>query len=176
MTIKNDWLTVGKLVSPQGLKGEIRVNPSSDFPERFTKPGKRWLQESQEKPEEVELTTGRQLPGKSLYILRFEGINDRSSAESLVGKKLLVPSDSRPNLAKDEFHLMDLVGLEAKLIESEAAIGTIVGLIDAGHDLLEIESINGGKILVPFVKAIVPEVNIQEGWVKLSPPPGLLEL
>ena len=41
-----EWLTVGKLVAPQGLRGKIRIKPSTDFPERFTKPGKRWIQKN----------------------------------------------------------------------------------------------------------------------------------
>ena len=176
MTMKQDWFTVGKLVSAQGLKGELRVNPTSDFPERFTEPGKRWLQKDHEEPEAIELVSGRQLSGKSLYIIRFAGIKDRSAAESLIGKKLLVPSHSRPNLAKGEFHLMDLVGLEAKLVKDETSIGIITGLINAGNDLLEIDLKNGKRVLVPFVQAIVPEIDIQKGWAKLSPPPGLLEL
>ena len=54
-SIDNFWLNIGKLVAAQGLRGEIRVNPSSDFSERFTKPGKRWLQEKGKEPQEVEL-------------------------------------------------------------------------------------------------------------------------
>ena len=56
------WLTVGKLVAPQGLHGEIRIKPYSDFPERFTQPGKRWIQEkAQSEPLEIELISGKKL-------------------------------------------------------------------------------------------------------------------
>ncbi len=176
MAMNQEWLTVGKIVSAQGLKGEIRVNPSSDFPERFTNSGKRWLQHNHEEPHEIELVSGRAMPGKNLYIVRFAGVDDRNSAEALIGKKLLVPSNSRPNLQEDEFHLMDLVGLEAKLVDNDDSIGKVVGLASAGNDLLEIEKNNGKKILVPFVKEIVPQINIKERWLKVSPPPGLLDL
>ena len=174
--IEEEWLTVGKLVAAQGLRGEVRVNPQSDFPERFTKPGKRWLQSQNEPPAKMELLSGRQLPGKSIYIIRFKGITDRVNAESLIGKKLLVPSKHRPQMSNEEFHLLDLIGLEARLMSDGPSIGHVTNLTRAGNDLLELELIEGKKILVPFVKAIVPEVNIHEGWLLVTPPPGLLDL
>ena len=168
-------MTIGKLVAPQGLHGEIRINPSSDFPERFTLKGRRWIQKTHEEPKPIELISGRQLPGKNLYVVRFKEVNDRTSAEALIGNKLLVPSNSRPKLNEGEFHYFDLIGLNAKLNEGENFIGKVTDLIHYGNDLLEIELFTGGKVLVPFVKDIVPEVNIKGGWIKLTPPPGLFE-
>ncbi|MCP4828556.1 MAG: ribosome maturation factor RimM, partial [Proteobacteria bacterium] len=89
----DDWLPVGTLVGAQGLKGELRLNPASDFPERFTEPGARWLQAKGSAPKEVELLEGRQLPGKSLYVVRLKGVNNRASAEALVGCTVLVPAE-----------------------------------------------------------------------------------
>ncbi len=176
MANNNSWLTVGKLVSPQGLKGELRVKPLSEFPERFTKPGKRWLQDKQEVPKEVKLLNGRLLPGKEIYIVRFAGIDNRSEAELIIGQNLVVPSSNRPQLKKGEFHFLDLVGLEARLDHNGPGIGQVVNLTNAGNDLLEVKLIEGRKILIPFVKAIVPEINVKEGWLLVTPPPGLLEL
>ena len=177
MAENDDWLGVGKIVGVQGLQGELRVNPSSDFPERFTVPGPRWLRSRQGgEPSEIQLKKGRQLPGKSLFVVRFEGVDNRSAAETLVGKELLVPADDRPELAEGEFHLLDLVGLEARLTADAPAIGTVSDLISGGNDLLEITTSDGRKLLIPFVEAIVPEVKLKEGWLLLTPPPGLLEL
>ena len=58
----DEWLPVGQLVGAQGLRGELRLNPASDFPERFTEPGPRWLQVKGSAPKEVELLEGRQDP------------------------------------------------------------------------------------------------------------------
>ena len=82
----------------------------------------------------------------------------------------------RPELEEGEFHLLDLVGLEARLSCEAEAIGTVTDLISGGNDLLEITRPDGRKLLVPFVEAIVPDVHLQEGWILLTPPPGLLEL
>ena len=171
-----EWLPVGQLVGAQGLRGELRLNPASDFPERFTEPGPRWLQAKGSPLKEVELLEGRQLPGKSIYVVRLKGVNNRASAEALVGNTVVVPAADRPELAEGEFHLLDLVGLEARLAGSDEPIGTVSNLISGGNDLLEIKLNNGRTVLVPFVEAIVPEVQLEEGWLLLTPPPGLLEL
>ena len=182
MADEQELLVVGRLVAAQGLRGELRVNPLSDFPERFTRPGPRWLQARQGEPRAVTLLSGRQLPGKELFVIRLEGVNDRSGAEALVGQELLVPAADRPRLARGEFHLLDLVGLEVRLLEGGEAtpgrcIGTVKDLIHAGNDLLEVELSNGGAPLwIPFVDAIVPEVRLEEGWIGITPPPGLLDL
>ena len=55
MIEKDKWMSIGEIVAPQGLKGDVRIKPSSDFPERYTKPGKRWIQKNNELPTEIQL-------------------------------------------------------------------------------------------------------------------------
>jgi len=98
MIEKDKWMSIGEIVAPQGLKGDIRIKPSSDFPERFTKPGKRWIQKDKEFPTEIKLIKGTLIPGKSIYIISIEGVSDRSSAEEIVGWNLVVPLNSRPDM------------------------------------------------------------------------------
>ena len=176
MTKESAWLNVGTIVSPQGLEGKIRLNPASDFPERFTVPGNRWLQKDEESPRKVKLVSGHQIPGKSIFIVKFSGINDRNSAELLVGHKMLVRESDRPKMTKNEFHFLDLLGLEARLSNLSSSIGEVTNLTTGGNELLEIKLLDGKKVLIPFVKEIIPEVNIKEGWLLLNPPPGLLDL
>jgi 16S rRNA processing protein RimM len=178
----DEWLMVGKVVAAQGLRGELRVVPRSDFPERFTAPGPRWLRLKQMEPRPVNLEAGRQLPGKELFVVRLAGIDSREAAEALVGQELLVRGDDRPELAEGEFHLSDLVGLQVRMEADGRSIGTVVDLLSAGNDLLEVElkaegpgEGQGRRVLVPFVEAIVPTVNLSEGWLGLTPPPGLLD-
>ncbi len=175
-----DLLVVGRFVAAQGLRGELRLLPLSDFPERFTDPGPRWLTCPGQPPRPVDLLAGRRLPGRELFVVRLAGIEERSAAEALVGAELLVPSADRPPLRPGEFHLLDLVGLEVRLLpETDPAappIGTVSDLVHAGNDLLEVELRGGRRLLIPFVEAIVPVVNLAEGWIGLTPPPGLLEL
>ncbi|MBC1261216.1 ribosome maturation factor RimM [Synechococcus sp. BSF8S] len=171
------WLVVGKVVAAQGLQGELRVLPRTDFPERFTRAGRRWLRRSQESPRAVRLLSGRQLPGRELFVVRLEGVGTREEAEALVHHDLLVEAGDRPRLQEGEFHLLDLQGLQVRLAPRGEVIGTVVDLIHAGNDLLEVE-LSGEparRALIPFVEAIVPRVDIAGGWLEITPPPGLLD-
>ena len=190
------WLEIGKIVAPQGMKGELRVYPSTDFPERFEVAGVRWLlRPNATEPEEVELIKGRFLEGKNLYVIQLGGVKYRDEAEELRGCKLLVPESDRPQLGEDEYHLMDLVGLPVFMQEDGKFIGTVVDLINAGNDLLEVrlgkkdklegeegdEGVeskiqNSKNVLIPFVKEIVPVVDLEAGRIEITPPIGLLEI
>ena len=176
MKEKDKWMCIGKIVAPQGLTGDIRIKPSSDFPERFTKPGTRWIQKTNELPTEIKLIKGTPIPGKSIYVLSIEGVSNRNSAEKIVGWNLVIPVNSRPNLNDDEYHYFDLIGLEVRRGAKKTLIGYVTDLIKGGNDLLEIELVEGKKVLVPFVKEIVPEIEIKEKWLRINPPHGLFEL
>ena len=168
-------IEVGLVVAAQGIKGELRVLSSSDFPERFLEPGPRWLRKADEPPQAVELLRGRCLHRKGLYGIRLKGIETRTQAEALVKHCLLADGTTRPAMAGGEFHLLDLEGLEVRLDPAGPALGTVLDLLHGGNDLLEIRLFHGKQsVLVPFVEAIVPQVHIAEGWILLCPPPGLL--
>ncbi|MUG94866.1 ribosome maturation factor RimM [Scytonema sp. UIC 10036] len=183
------WIEIGTIVAPQGLSGEVRVRSNSDFPERFEVPGKRWLWcPGQIEPQPVELIAGRNVEGKNLYVVKLAGVSDRNRAEELRGYKLLVLESDRPQLADDEYHVLDLIGLSVYLQESGEFVGTVVDLLSAGHDLLEVQlhtSPDKGQrtkdkgqktVLIPFVTAIVPIVDLEAGRVEITPPLGLLEI
>lgn len=177
MSVAPSLVDVGLVVAPQGIKGELRVLPCSDFAERFLKPGPRWLQKLDEPPRAVELLGGRCLPRKGLYGIRLRGIETRNQAEALMQHRLLADGSTRPAMAAGEFHLLDLEGLEVRLDRAGPALGTVVNLLHGGNDLLEIRLCQGGQpILVPFVEAIVPQVCLEEGWILLCPPAGLLPI
>ncbi len=205
------WLEIGTIISPQGLDGEVRVYPNSDFPERFEEPGQRWLlRPGQTEPQPIQLLGGRYISGKGLYIVEFAGVEDRNQAEALRGCRLLVPHSDRPTLGEDEYHVLDLIGLEVFNQLSGEILGTVVDIIPAGNDLLEVQlnqtpapsppaaqpdhlsaeavtkpakkrksqpkSAQPATVLIPFVKAIAPVVDLQQGRIEITPPPGLLEI
>lgn len=174
-----EWIEIGKIVAAQGLKGEIRVYSVSDFPERFERPGKRWLLRSPTAaPEPIELVSGR-YNGKGLYIVRLAGVNDREQAEALRDGVLVVPEGDRPQLEEDEFHTRDLINLKVFDQTTGARVGTVIDVITAGNDLLEVklEQPQGkiSTVLIPFVMAIVPVVDLEAGRIEITPPPGLID-
>lgn len=138
--IFNEWLEIGTIMAPQGLKGELRIAANSDFPERFVQPGKRWLLAPESSlPQEVELLEGRNIPGKNLYVVRLAEIQAREQAEALRGYKLLVPKSDRPQLAENEYHVSDLINLEVYNQLTGENIGVVSDIFWAGNDLLEVK-------------------------------------
>lgn len=206
-----EWLAIGTITAPQGLDGEVRVYSNSDFPERFEQPGQRWLQRPGEtEPQPIELLGGRYIAPKNLYVVQLAGVENRNQAEALRGCRLLVPESDRPTLGEDEYHVLDLIGLEVFDQLSGETLGVVVDVIPAGNDLLEVKlnqsqaavapdeqpdkpsteavtkagkksksqpkSPKPATVLIPFVKAIVPVVDLQNGRVEITPPVGLLDM
>ena len=179
MINKNEWLTVGFITSCHGINGQVKVKSLSDFEERFSKPGIRWLQKENEPPSKIELISGYKQPGKETYILKFKSINTRNHAEQLKKFKILVKTDKLPKLKKEEFHLLELINLEVRTLENDELkiIGKVINLENEKNNLLVIELFkNQKKVLIPFVKEIVPKVDIKNNFLIINPPNGLLEL
>jgi 16S rRNA processing protein RimM len=203
----DEWLEVGTIVSPQGLKGQLKIYSNSDFPERFTKPGKRWLQHPNTREViEVELLKGHYLPGKNLYVIQLAGIENCDRAEEFRQYKLLVAQSDRPALQADEYHVADLIDLEVFNRQTGENIGIVVNLYTAGNDLLEVKlhqqptitkqpmrdlsqisrkskrkkfrekPQKSVTVFIPFVKEIVPVVDLDNKRIEIAPPEGLLEV
>ena len=179
MINKNEWLVVGTITSCHGIKGQVKVKSLSDFEERFLKPGFRWLQKENEHPSKIELTSGFKQPGKEIFIVKFDGINTRNQAEQIKKYKILVKTDKLPKLKKEEFHLLELINLQVKTLENDELqiIGKVINLENEKNNLLVIELFKNQKeVLIPFVKEIVPLVDIKNNFLIINPPNGLLEL
>lgn len=185
-----DLIEIGTIVSPHGIKGEVKVYTDSDFPERFEKPGKRLLKRlNRETLEAVTLKRGYYLPGKKLYVVRFEEFTDRDQAEELRKSKLFVEKRDRPQLEEDEYHVDDLINLVLIDRETREKVGHVVDIYPAGNDLLVVELAGDflekhqsenlklkSKVLIPFVREIVPVVDLSQGQLEVTLPSGLLEL
>ena len=179
MINKNEWLIVGLITSCHGINGQVKVKSLSDFEERFLQPGIRWLQKENKPPSKIELISGFKQPGKETFIVKFQGINTRNHAEQLKKFKILVKADTLPKLKKEEFHLLELINLEVKTLENDELkkIGKVINLENEKNNLLVIELFKNQKeVFIPFVKEIVPLVDIKNKFLIVSPPNGLLEL
>ena len=179
MINKNEWLTVGLITSCHGINGQVKVKSLSDFEERFLKRGIRWLQKENEPPSQIELISGFKQPGKDTFIVKLQGVNTRNHAEQLKKFKILVKTNKLPELNKDEFHLLELINLKVKTLENDELkiIGKVINLDNDKNNLLVVElSKDQKKVLIPFVKEIVPVVDIKNNFLIINPPNGLLEL
>ena len=179
MIENEDWLVIGIITSSHGVEGKLNIKSLSDFNERFTKPGRRWIQKNNEDPIPFKLISGFQKPGKESFIISLEGIKNRNEADNLKQHKLLVKSNDMPKLKSNEFHLNQLLNLDVKLnVDSEIrVIGKVIDLITEKNNLIVIKlDKNDRKVLIPFVKEIVTIIDPKNKYLIIEPPKGLLDL
>jgi len=177
VTSSKTKLRVGRLVKAHGLKGALKLELYTDSPDQRFRAG----QELELQVPETSEWFGKTIKVAELRfynqspVLFLEGIQDRSQAETLVKAILLIETDLE-QLPEDPEAWYDhqLVGLTA--LVGEEVVGKVIRVDHLpAQDLLAIETSNG-EVLVPFVKQIVPSVDIQKGQVVLSPPAGLFEI
>jgi 16S rRNA processing protein RimM len=175
------WMEIGSIVGAQGIKGEVKVHPNSDFPERFEQAGERWLWGSQDlEPRSIQLKKGYEIPGRNLYVVQLDGIFNRNQAENLRGQMLLLPTTDRPKLRSGEYHSQDLIGLPVFHQVTGVEVGVVTDIFTAGHEILVVSATQAdGKMaeaMIPFVKEIVPIVDLANRRIEILPPAGLLEI
>lgn len=169
-------LRVARLVKAHGLKGGLKLELYTDSPELRFQPG---TQLSMQVPTDSPWF-GQQLTVRELKFFNaqpvafFEGVDDRTQAESLVKAILWVEDDSDSAPAEDNAWFdHQLVGLQVR--RDGEHIGTLVRVDHLpAQDLLAVETAQG-EVLLPFVTAFVPEVNTEDGYITITPPGGLFE-
>jgi 16S rRNA processing protein RimM len=166
-------VTVGRIGRAHGIRGAVVVGVRTDEPElRFAKGSRLDTDPSGIGP----LTVAATKVHSGELLVRFEGINDRNAAEELRGAWLLVDSATiAPPEDPDEFNDTDLVGLVVRTVDG-TAVGTVADVLHPAQDVLVVKTPDAREIMIPFVKAIVPEVDIRSGILVIDPPEGLLNL
>ncbi len=160
---------VARIGKPHGIKGEVTVQVLTDAPGNRFVPG---VELTVEPATLGPLTVVSARWNKDILLLAFDGVTTRNRAEDLRGGKLFVESDEVEDDDDDAWYEHELVGLEARV--GSEVVGKVSGLNTMPvQDLLIITNAAGEEILVPFVAEIVPEVNIDGGYVLLTPPEGL---
>ena len=168
-----DRLTVGRIGKPQGLRGEVTVEVRTDTPEQRFAVGSVLLTDPTERGP---LTVKAVRDQNGRLMLAFEDVADRSQAELLRNTLLQVEATDLPaSDDPDEFHDTELVGLRADLVNGER-LGEVAEVLHLPHGDVLVVRRTRGEVLIPFVKAIVPEVDVPQGRLVVDPPEGLLDL
>ena len=179
---RNDLLRVCRIGKAQGLKGEVTVQIFTDEPYERFEPGNVLCTADGER--EFVIENARTF--KNRWILLFEESQNRNDAEALNGTELYVHAEDAQELAAENaWYIKDLVGLQARLCEenqlglSACIIGKVVDVLDGAQSLLKIRldhpvDEENKTALVPFVEAIVPEVDVANGYLTIDPPGGLI--
>lgn len=176
-------VVVGRIGRPHGVRGEVSVEPRTDEPDRRFVPGAVLGTEAPRvvapaagrRPERLTVRSARWHQDRLL--VTFEELADRTAAEAARGLLLLttVPEDARPD-DPEEFYDHQLVGLAVVTVDGRP-VGELTEVVHgSAQDLLSVRAADDGReILVPFVQALVPEIDLEGGRVVVTDLPGLLE-
>jgi len=164
-------VVVGRIGRPHGIRGDVTVEVRTDDPDARFAPGSVLLTDPVDRGP---LTVAR--PGRSgqITLLHFDGVDDREAAEALRGTLLQVDADELPDLGDDdEYYDHQLIGLHAQHL-SGTDLGTVTDILHPpASPVLVVTRPDGTEELVPFVAAIVPEVDLDRGVAVIDPPDGM---
>ena len=177
-------VVVGRIGRPHGIRGEVVIGVRTDEPDlRFAVGATVDVRSAPDDVGPGDRTGGECLTVASArwhsgqLLVAFAGITDRTAAAELTGSWLSVDSSQLPEIGDpDEFRDHELIGLSVRTCAGDP-VGVVTDVLHYGQDLLVVRRADGpgGECLVPFVKAIVPEVDVRAGVVVIDPPPGLLD-
>ncbi|MGO4120581.1 ribosome maturation factor RimM [Arthrobacter sp. YAF16] len=165
-------LQVARIGKPHGIRGEVTVQVLTDAPgDRFV-PGTQFVVEP---ASAGPLTVESARWNKDILLLAFEEVETRNEAEALRGAKLYVETEELDEDDDEGWYEHELVGLDVRI--GDQVVGKVSGLHTMPvQDLLVVTDRDGKEILIPFVEQIVPEVNVADKYVLVTPPAGLFEV
>lgn len=168
-----DLLQVGIIASTHGVRGEVKVYPTTDDPRRFRR------------LKEVVLDTGKEkmnleIEGvkffKQFVILKFKGMDNINDIEKYRQKSLYVTRKNAVRLQRDEYFIADLIGLKVQ-DEDGKELGTVKDVIETGaNDVYEVEMADGKSLLLPAIKQCILNVDVENGTMQVHVLEGLLDL
>lgn len=168
-----DLLQVGIITSTHGVRGEVKVYPTTDDPRRFRR------------LKEVVLDIGREklnleIEGvkffKQFVILKFKGLDNINDIEKYRQKSLYVTRKNAVRLQRDEYFIADLIGLKVQ-DEDGTELGTVKDVIETGaNDVYEVEMADGRSLLLPAIKQCILNVDVENGMMQVHVLEGLLDL
>lgn len=168
-----DLLQVGIITSTHGVRGEVKVYPTTDDPRRFRR------------LKEVVLDTGREklnleIEGvkffKQFVILKFKGLDNINDIEKYRQKSLYVTRKNAVRLQRDEYFIADLIGLKVQ-DEDGTELGMVKDVIETGaNDVYEVEMADGRSLLLPAIKQCILNVDVENGMMQVHILEGLLDL
>ena len=165
---------VGRIARPHGIRGQVIVNPETDFPGERFHPGAELFVNRSGRAEPITVTTVRFQQARP--VIGLLGVEDMNAAAGLAGIELRVPIDRLAILPPDTFYRHDLIGCTV-----ETTAGTVIGCVDdvegtIGGSRLVVMPGGGGEVLVPLAAAICTVIDPVGKRIVIDPPDGLLEL
>lgn len=166
-----DLLKVGVITTTHGVRGEVKVYPTTDEPERFLE------------LDYVLLDTGRELRKleiknvkffKNLVILKFKGVDNINDIDKYKGRDLWIPREEGQELEEDEYYIADLLGMSV-VLENGQEFGTLKDVMETGaNDVYIIDSAEHGEVLLPAIKECILDVDLEKNVMTIHLMKGLI--
>lgn len=164
------FLQVGVISSTHGIRGEVKVFPTTDDPMRFKKLKKVFLDTGRERLE-LEVQSVRFF--KQFAIVKFKGIDNINDIEKYKGKGIFVPREDAVPLDEDEYYIADLIGME--VFTEDGHFGVVKDVMETGaNEVYIIESDEHVEVLIPAIRQCVLDVNVEEKKMKIRLMDGLI--
>jgi len=162
-------LVVGRILAPWGYRGEVKVEILTDFPERFSRL-REILVGDERRPYRVQAARLH----KGAILLKLGGIDTPEQADALRGEILYVPLSEAMPLGKGEYYHHQILGLTVWTVEGEN-LGRISEILETGSNDVYVVTGEGREVLVPALKSVIREVDLEHGRMTVALPPGLLD-
>ena len=164
------FLQVGVISSTHGIRGEVKVFPTTDDAARFKKLKKVLLDTDRE---QVELEIQSVKFFKQFVIVKFKGIDNINDIERYKGKSLLVPRENAVPLKKDEYYIGDLIGME--VFTEEGRFGVLKDVMETGaNEVYIVDSDEHGEVLIPAIRQCILDVDVEGKRMKIRLMDGLI--
>ena len=164
------FLQVGVISSTHGIRGEVKVFPTTDDPARFKKLKKVLLDTGKERLE-LEIQSVKFF--KQFVIVKFRGIDNMNDIEKYKGKSLMVPREDAVQLEEDEYYIADLIGME--VYTDGGRFGTLKDVMETGaNEVYIIDSDEHGEVLVPAIHDCILDVDVEKQTMKIRLMDGLI--
>lgn len=166
-------LQVGVISNTHGIRGEVKVFPTTDDPNRFKKLKEVILDTGREE-KKLEITRVKFF--KQFVILKFKGIDNINDIEKYKGKSLYVTRENAVRLKKDEYYIADLIDMQV-ILEDDTPFGVLTDVMKTGaNDVYCIQTREYGEVLVPAIKDCILEVDVEKNEMKIHLLPGLVDI
>lgn len=165
----DEWVVVGVVRGPHGIRGEVKVAPTADRLERLGELTRVTLALRNGKQVETRVQAYRPYEGKGVGLMIFEGYADRTAAETLRGARLLVPSSESPPLPEGEYYEWQLIGLQVITTDGRG-LGVVEEILQTGANDVYVTA----QCLVPATADVIKCIDLEAGKIIVEPMAGLL--
>ena len=168
-----DLLRIGVVTTTHGIKGEVKVFPTTDDAARF-QTLKNVVLDTGRKKLDLEIQSVRFF--KQFVIVKFKGIDNINDIEMYKGRDLWIPREEAQELGEDEYYVADLIGMDV-LLENGEKFGVLRDVMETGaNDVYEVEMADGRSLLLPAIKQCILNVDVENGMMQVHVLEGLLDL